>query len=196
MELPSVFRRRTTNEPESEEPPESADGKGRPTPKRREAEQLRKQRMTAPKTRKQASALQREKRRAERMKTQMAMVSGDEAALPVRDKGPVRRFCRDYVDSRRNFVSYLLPCLVVILLVGVFPPAAGLVLLLWMATLIFTVLDSVYLMWKLGRELVSRFPDESTSGARLYALLRASQLRRLRLPKPQVNLGADLPTRY
>jgi Protein of unknown function (DUF3043) len=191
-----VFRRRTTNEPASEESPESLAGKGRPTPKRREAEQLRKQRMTAPKTRKQASALQREKRRTERLKMQMAMQSGDEAGLPVRDKGPVRRFCRDYVDSRRNFVSYLLPCLVFILLIGVIPPAAGLVVLFWLATIIFTVVDSVYLMWKLGRELASRFPDENTSGARLYALMRASQMRRLRLPKPQVDLGAELPTRY
>ena len=192
----SVFRRRTTNEPTPEESPGSPDGKGRPTPKRREAEELRKQRLTAPKTRREANAQQREKRRADRMKMQMAMVSGDEAALPARDKGPVRRFCRDYVDSRRNFVSYLLPCLVVILLAGVFPGLAGLVLVLWMATIIFTALDSVYLMWKLGRELGSRFPDENTSGARLYALLRASQIRRLRLPKPQVELGAELPTRY
>jgi hypothetical protein len=191
-----VFRRRTTNEPDPEETPDSLTGKGRPTPKRREAEQLRKQRMTAPKNRKQASALQREKRRADRMKMQMAMVSGDEAGLPVRDKGPVRRFCRDYVDSRRNFISYLLPCLVLILLIGVIPPAAGLVVLFWLATIIFTVVDSIYLVWRLGRELASRFPDERTSGARLYALLRASQMRRLRLPKPQVDIGAELPARY
>jgi hypothetical protein len=191
-----VFRRRTTNEPDPEEAPDPLSGKGRPTPKRREAEQLRKQRMTAPKNRKQASALQREKRRADRMKMQMAMVSGDEAGLPVRDKGPVRRFCRDYVDSRRNFVSYLLPCLVLILLIGVIPPAAGLVVLFWLATIIFTVADSIYLVWKVGRELASRFPGERTSGARLYALLRASQMRRLRLPKPQVDIGAELPARY
>lgn len=191
-----MFRRRTTNEPDPEETPDSLTGKGRPTPKRREAEQLRKQRMTAPKNRKQASALQREKRRADRMKMQMAMVSGDEAGLPVRDKGPVRRFCRDYVDSRRNFISYLLPCLVLILLIGVIPPAAGLVVLFWLATIIFTVVDSIYLVWRLGRELASRFPDERTSGARLYALLRASQMRRLRLPKPQVDIGAELPARY
>lgn len=191
-----MFRRRTTNEPDPEETPDSLTGKGRPTPKRREAEQLRKQRMTAPKNRKQASALQREKRRADRVKMQMAMVSGDEAGLPVRDKGPVRRFCRDYVDSRRNFVSYLLPCLVLILLIGVIPPAAGLVVLFWLATIIFTVVDSTYLVWQLGRQLASRFPDERTSGARLYALLRASQMRRLRLPKPQVDIGAELPARY
>lgn len=191
-----MFRRRTTNEPDPEETPDSLAGKGHPTPKRREAEQLRKQRMAAPKTRKQASALQREKRRADRMKMQMAMVSGDDAGLPARDKGPVRRFCRDYVDSRRNFVSYLLPCLVLILVIGVIPPAAGLVVLFWLATIVFTVVDSIYLVWKLGRELASRFPDERTSGARLYGLMRASQMRRLRLPKPKVDIGAELPTRY
>jgi hypothetical protein len=191
-----VFRRRPTNEPDPEETPDSVTGKGRPTPKRREAEQLRKQRMTAPKNRKQASALHREKRRADRMKMQMAMVSGDEAGLPVRDRGPVRRFSRDYVDSRRNFISYLLPCLVLILLIGVIPPAAGLVVLFWLATIIFTVVDSIYLVWKLAGELARRFPGERTSGARLYALLRASQMRRLRLPKPQVDIGAELPARY
>jgi hypothetical protein len=191
-----VFRRHTTNEPEFEESPDSPSGKGRPTPKRREAEQLRKQRMTAPKTRKQASALQREKRRADRLKMQMAMQSGDEAGLPARDKGPVRRFCRDYVDSRRNFVSYLLPCLLLILLIGVIPRAAGLVVVFWLGTIIFTVFDSIYLVWRLSRELASRFSDENTSGARFYALMRASQMRRLRLPKPQVDLGAKLPAHY
>jgi len=85
---------------------------------------------------------------------------------------------------------------VLILVIGVIPPAAGLVVLFWLATIVFTIVDSIYLVWKLGRELTSRFPGERTSGARLYGLMRASQMRRLRLPKPKVDIGAELPTRY
>lgn len=37
-----------------------------------------------------------------------AMASGDERYLPVRDKGPVRRFARDYVDSRWCVAEFFL----------------------------------------------------------------------------------------
>ena len=33
-------------------------------------------------------------------KQREALANGDERYLPARDKGPVRRFVRDYVDSR------------------------------------------------------------------------------------------------
>ena len=37
------------------------------------------------------------------------MVTGDDRHLPARDRGPVRRFVRDYVDARRTMLEYMLP---------------------------------------------------------------------------------------
>jgi Protein of unknown function (DUF3043) len=199
VRLVSVFRRRTTGKAATETAAETEarlSGKGRATPKRREAETARKQRLAPPRNRKEAAARQREKVNSSREKMRTALQTGDDRYLPKRDQGPVKRFCRDFVDARRNFASYLLPALVGILVLGFVPGAGGFVVLLWMLTLVMTTLDSVYMTWKLGRELKTRFADQSTRGAKMYALLRSSQLRRLRLPKPQVAVGQPLSTRY
>jgi len=194
-----VFRWRTKDKSPSETVEETEarlGGKGRATPKRRDAETARKQRLAPPKNRKEAAARQREKVNSSREKMRTALQTGDDRYLPKRDQGPVKRFVRDFIDSRRNAASYLLPALVGILVLGFIPGAAGFVVLLWIATLVLTTGDSIYMTWKLGRELKTRFPDQSTRGAKVYALLRSSQLRRLRLPKPQVAVGQPLQTRY
>ena len=46
------------------------------------------------------------------------MKAGDEKFLPARDQGPVRRFIRDWVDSRISVAEFLLPLLLVILLMS------------------------------------------------------------------------------
>ena len=194
-----MFRWRTKDKSASETVEETEarlGGKGRATPKRRDAETARKQRLAPPKNRKEAAARQREKVNSSREKMRTALQTGDDRYLPKRDQGPVKRFVRDFIDSRRNAASYLLPALVGILVLGFIPGAAGFVVLLWIATLVLTTGDSIYMTWKLGRELKTRFPDQSTRGAKVYALLRSSQLRRLRLPKPQVAVGQPLQTRY
>ncbi len=194
-----MFRWRTKDKSASETAEETEarlGGKGRATPKRRDAETARKQRLAPPKNRKEAAARQREKANSSREKMRTALQTGDDRYLPKRDQGPVKRFARDFIDSRRNAASYLLPALVGILVLGFIPGAAGFVVLLWMATLVLTTVDSFYMTWKLGRELKTRFPDQSTRGAKVYALLRSSQLRRLRLPKPQVAVGQPLTSRY
>jgi hypothetical protein len=201
-----VFGRRTAkSEPETvADATEGAQGKGRPTPKRSEAEAARKQRLKAPANRREAAARQRERAKAERGKMKAAMDGrGDQRDLPRRDRGPVRRFSRDFVDSRRNVAEFLLPALLLILLLPLLQNLgldsrwiASLTGALWLTTIVLTVLDVVYISWRLKKELAARFPDEDTKGARLYAVLRASQVRFLRLPKPQVKPGATLPTHY
>jgi len=49
---------------------------------------------------------------------------------------------------------------------------------------------------KLRKELTRRFPDDSQKGATMYAVMRALQVRFLRMPKPQVKVGQALPERY
>jgi TRAP-type uncharacterized transport system fused permease subunit len=198
-----VFGRRTAkkSEPETVEQADVRPGaKGRPTPKRSEAEKARKQRMTAPRSRREASALQRERMRAEREKRMKGMKSGDDRYLPARDRGPVRRFVRDFIDARRGAGEFLLPLLVLILLLSFLGEsmvwARSATATLWLLMIVLTTMDTVLLQWRLGRALKQRFPDTSTKGAKFYGLLRSTQLRFLRMPKPQVKPGAQLPTRY
>jgi len=198
-----VFGRRTTKKSDEEvveETSATTAGKGRPTPKRSEAERQRKKRMTPPRNRKEASAIQRERMRSEREKRMKAMQSGDERYMPARDKGPVRHFARDFVDSRRNFGELLLPLLVLILVLSFLGSrqlwAQQATATIWTLTIVLTALDTVFLTFRLGRQLKVRFPDTSTKGAKFYAALRSSQLRPLRMPKPQVKPGQQLPDRY
>ena len=206
----TVFRRRSSADPPadpaaSEETPEQRlpgvqgqETKGRPTPKRKEAESARKQRFTPPRDRKEAARRLKQKRREERIRTQAALKTGDEAHLPPRDRGRVRRFCRDLVDSRRNLAEHLLPLLLVVLVLGVVqsPVSAWAQLVVWVGTIVGTAADTFYLVTKVKRELRRRFPGESTRGAVGYAVLRSTQLRRFRMPRPQVARGARLPERY
>ncbi|GAA2490559.1 DUF3043 domain-containing protein [Streptomyces thermolineatus] len=168
--------------------------KGRPTPKRSEAESLRRARAVTPANRKEAAKQARERRRAELTRQREALASGDERYLPVRDKGPVRRFARDFVDAKWSVAEFFLPMAVVILVLSLFPSLTvkNVSLLLWMVVIVLIVLDSIVSGFRLKKLLRTRFPNENLRGAVPYALMRTLQMRRLRLPKPQVERGAKI----
>ncbi|KQY58986.1 hypothetical protein ASD11_05070 [Aeromicrobium sp. Root495] len=172
-------------------------GKGRKTPSRKEAEAARKAALRPTTDRKVQARRDREKRAALREKQQAALKgAGDDKFLPVRDRGPVRRFARDYVDRRRNVAEYLLPILVLVLIASLFPGASAIVAFGWAFTIVGTALDEVVLVRGLKKELKARFPETPTRGAVFYAVLRSSQLRRFRLPKPVVARNQPLTERY
>jgi hypothetical protein len=169
--------------------------KGRPTPKRNEAQATRRTRVTSPKDRKDRKGASREGRarmRAEREKQRNALISGDERYLPARDKGPVRRFARNYVDSRFTVAEWFLPFAVLILILSVLrnPALQLLSLMLWLLIIVAIVLDSLRHGFGLRKQLQERFPTDSHRGVIAYALMRTLQMRRLRLPKPHVARGA------
>ncbi|KAK1178596.1 DUF3043 domain-containing protein [Streptomyces sp. NBS 14/10] len=167
--------------------------KGRPTPKRSEAQSQRRSlaNSSSKMGRKDATRRQRESRRADLARQREALAGGDERYLPARDKGPVRRFARDYVDSRFFVAEFFLPLAVVILVLSMVQAGAmqTYVLLLWMLVILLIVINSVVLGIQLKRQLRKRFPDENLRGVVAYALMRTLQMRRLRLPKPQVKRG-------
>ncbi|MFJ6502540.1 DUF3043 domain-containing protein [Streptomyces sp. NPDC091879] len=165
--------------------------KGRPTPKRSEAQTQRRSVATTPTTRKEAAKRQRDDRRTQMERQRQALASGDERYLPVRDKGPVRRFARDFVDSRFCVAEFFLPMAVVILVMSMLRVGAlqNIALLLWLVVIVLIVLDSILISIRLKRRLAERFPDQPTKGAVRYALMRTLQMRRLRLPRPQVKRG-------
>lgn len=126
------------------------------------------------------------------------MRSGDERYMAARDQGVVRRFVRDRVDSRLCMAEFLLPLLLTIMVMQYSGQGAlqDLGNGLSNATILLVTVDTIFLVWKLKRELRQRFPDESTKGAVFYGILRSLQLRFLRMPKSKVKLGQKLPDHY
>jgi hypothetical protein len=165
--------------------------KGRPTPKRKEAQSKRVVSSLAPASTKEEKKRAREQSRASRLASRAAYLRGEESALPIRDKGPARKMVRNLVDSRKSVGEYFLPIIFVVLLLSVFPVAAlqyGGIALMY-AVLLIAVVDGVFLSRKIKREVRKRFPDAPTKGLGLYGWLRSTQMRRLRTPHPQVKPG-------
>jgi hypothetical protein len=167
------------------------ESKGRPTPKRKEAESKRKVSSLAPivtKDQKRASkALAREDRGAQRA----AYLRGDESALPLRDRGPARRFVRNYVDSRRSTGEYFLPTIFVVLVFTLIQNPViqiGAIVLMY-AMLLVAVIDGILLSRKIRKAIEEQFPGTETKGLGMYAWLRSTQMRRLRAPHPQVTVS-------
>ncbi|MBN0047317.1 DUF3043 domain-containing protein [Streptomyces actuosus] len=175
----------------SKQPRDPQAPKGRPTPKRSEAQSQRRSVANTPTTRKEAAKRSREERRQAMERQRQALASGDERYLPARDKGPVRRFVRDFIDSRFNVAEFFLPMAVVILVLSVVRVGRlqALALLLWLVVIVLIVLDSILSGFRLRKQLNERFPDRNRRGAVAYGLMRSLQMRRLRLPKPQVKRG-------
>ncbi|MFF4395883.1 DUF3043 domain-containing protein [Streptomyces sp. NPDC001480] len=176
---------------DSKQPRDPQAPKGRPTPKRSEAQSQRRSVASTPTNRKDAAKRQREERRVQLERQRQALASGDERYLPARDKGPVRKFARQWVDSRFNVAEFFLPLAVVILVLSVVrvPALQTIALLLWLVVIVLIVLDSILSGFRLRKRLGERFPDQNRKGAVAYALMRSLQMRRLRLPKPQVKRG-------
>jgi hypothetical protein len=189
-----LFRRSKSAEPVPTSTLLKEGGKGRPTPSRRQAEAAAKARAKGPQDKKEAARLQKQRRAETNAKMRAGMKTGDERYLPARDKGPIRRFVRDWIDARLCMAELLLPLLLLISVTQAFD--RGLSSGLWTATLLLVALDTSLLVFRLRRELRRRFADQSTKGAVGYAVLRSLQLRFIRLPKAQVKLGAKLPDRY
>jgi hypothetical protein len=118
--------------------------------------------------------------------------------LGPRDRGPVRRFIRDFVDARFSFLELVVPLMVLTLVLGY----SGNVRLaevgnnILLGTVLLILVETTLIRFRLRRELTARFPDETHKRPTLYAVLRATQMRFMRLPKPQVRIGQELPRHY
>lgn len=185
-----MFRRSKSETTEFEPSVESesghAGGKGRPTPTRKEAEAAARARAKVPRTRKEQAAQQKLARSESSAKVRAAMKSGDERYLLARDKGPVRRFIRDFVDSRFSFAEVVIP----LMIISLFLPALVIPLFLVL------IIDLVVLRLRVRKQLRERFPDAPLKGTTYYAITRAMQMKFMRMPKPKVKIGEALPEHY
>lgn len=179
---------------ESSENPAS---KGHATPSRKEAEAARKKALKPPINRKEQLKRDREARQRIRSRQQEALRTGEERFLPLRDRGPVKRLARDYVDRRRMVSEYLLPILLLTFVLTMFPPPLATIGMYgWLGATMVTVIEQIVVIRGLKKEIGKRFPGESTRGVTIYTILRTTQLRRFRLPSAQIKRFEDLPEKY
>ncbi|MBF6300308.1 DUF3043 domain-containing protein [Nocardia amamiensis] len=186
--------------------PTATAGKGRPTPKRRDAQGKRRGPVApAPLTAKEARARRKAvrgskeerkaaaaDRRAAAQDRRARMLAGEDKYLLPRDQGPVRAFVRDIVDARRNLVGLFMPmALVLILSMFVAPALQTIVTLAMLVMMLFMAIEGVLLGRVVNNRVKERFPDATDTGYRLgwYAFVRASQIRKMRAPKPRVGPG-------
>ena len=210
-----VFRRKsagatdgtTQDSPGAQSPDSPADtrtrpaaqaGKGRPTPKRREAEAGRytpiggaKRASSGPRTPEQKT-----RDKTERQRSYAAMRRGEEWALPAKDKGPARALARDLVDSKRRVSEYymyiLLALLVVLFGLGREKAIQTYLDLVLLVLVVVLAADAFSLRRSLRRLMAERLPDVSSAGLTRYAVFRAIQIRRFRLPPPRVRPGEHI----
>jgi Protein of unknown function (DUF3043) len=166
-------------------------GKGQPTPTRKEQEAARK-RPLVPSDRKEAARQSRAKTNEARERARAGMAAGDERYLTARDRGPQRRFARDFVDARFSVGEFLIP-LMLFVIVLTFTPIPSVqaygILVLWAFVLV-AIVDSFLLSMRISRKLEAKYgKGKLEKGVRMYSAMRSVQLRMMRLPKPQVKRG-------
>ena len=141
---------------------------------------------------------QRQTRYASSRKVREAMKSGDERYFLPRDQGPVKRFIRDFVDSRFSITEMVIPLLILTMILGYSGNAnlAGIGNTVLLGTILLLVLDLLLMRFRLRKQLAIRFPDEPTKGTTYYAITRSMQMKFMRLPKSKVKIGQQLPDNY
>ena len=168
--------------------------KGRPTPKRSEAERKRRQPITGSRPQTGPRTPEDKARaRTERARKYEAMNRGESWALNPKDRGAARGLARDFIDSKRRVSEYYM-YVVVLLLIGVFAGGKAGQKFVSPAILVLAVgllISSQLVKAGLRRLLNERMPGEPMKGLVLYAMLRSLQIRRLRIPAPRVRPGDD-----
>jgi hypothetical protein len=187
--------------------------KGRPTPKRSEAarkrgpvapapltaSEARKRRkeLGGPKLSKEERSAEKVQRRADMADRRERMMAGENGYLLPRDQGPVRRLARDVVDSRRNVLGLFMPAALGMVFVMLSIPSLAVQQAVTPGMLVLIVvmaIDGFFVGRRVNKAVDAKFPDNTESGWKLglYAASRASQLRRMRAPRPQVKRGEPI----
>lgn len=184
-------------------------GKGAPTPKQREKVVRRGPVAPPPMTQREAlkrsktegKTMTRDERKAAAAERRERMMKGDDGYVLARDKGPIRAYVRDLVDSRRNLAGVLLPVAVLSFVVLLIPNAQvqAYAPLILMIVLLAAVVDTVVFGRQIGRKVAAKFPKGDSSGLSsrgrslgFYAFNRAMLPRRWRAPRPRFRNGDDV----
>ncbi|MBU4465316.1 MAG: DUF3043 domain-containing protein [Actinobacteria bacterium] len=165
-------------------------GKGHATPTRAEQEAARRRPLVA--DTKEAKARAKADIAVQREKARIGMAAGEDKYLPARDKGPQRRFVRDYVDAGWHIGEAVMP-LMVLVIIATFISIAAIqyysFIALWIF-IVFVIIDMIVLSFRVKKAVRTKFgADRIEKGLGFYAAMRTIQMRFMRLPKPQVRRG-------
>ncbi|MFT4157802.1 MAG: DUF3043 domain-containing protein [Microbacterium sp.] len=183
----------STNNDATETP---AVGKGRATPTRAEREAARRRPLVA--NTKEARAAAKAELNERRARAQAGLAAGEEKYLPARDKGPQRRFVRDWVDAGWHPAEFVMGVMVLVIIVSMLPPEwaiGGVSVGLWaylvmMCYMVVAIGGMILLGWRVKRKAAEKFGKQRLErGLGWYAAMRSLQMRFMRLPKPQVKRG-------
>lgn len=169
---------------------DAAAGKGRPTPTRAEREAARKRPLVA--NNKEAKARARAELRERQDRARIGMANGEERYLPLRDKGPQKRFARDYTDAGWHLGELLMPAMIVVIIATFIPLdffQYWSFVALWIF-IFFVIGDMIILSATVKKKAAAKFGKEKLEkGLGWYSAMRSVQMRFMRLPKPQVKRG-------
>ncbi|MBP2435974.1 DUF3043 domain-containing protein [Microbacterium amylolyticum] len=179
-----------TNAAEDDATPTPNVGKGRPTPTRAEQEAKRVRPLVA--TTKEAKKAARAEMRERQDRARVGMANGEERFLGPRDRGPQRRFVRDWVDAGWHLGEFLMPMMIVVIVMTFIPTTLTQVWsfgLLWVY-IIFVIGDMILLGRRMKKKVAEKFgEDKREKGLGWYAAMRSLQMRFMRIPKPQTKRG-------
>lgn len=176
--------------------------KGRPTPKRREADGASRGPVPPPPTTQREAAKRakelrgpksKEDRRTQAAERRKKMEEGDDRYVMPRDRGPVRRYVRDVVDSKRNFAGLFMPMAVVIF-ISMFTPTQQvqqIAVVACTALIALMAIEGVINGRRINKQIREKFPKANERGLAIgwYAFVRSTQIRKLRMPKPRLKAG-------
>ncbi|NDH65100.1 MAG: DUF3043 domain-containing protein [Microbacteriaceae bacterium] len=169
-------------------------GKGHATPSRKEREAARKRPLVGNRG-KEARAASRADLAQKRAQARAGMLAGEERYLGPRDKGPQKRFARDWVDSRFSGGELLLPVAfgsVILSTINNEAVQVASMFALW-GLMAFIVANSWFISNRLATAAKERWgEDKLERGLKMYAVMRSLQMRPMRLPKPQVKRGEKI----
>jgi Protein of unknown function (DUF3043) len=206
--VPSLFRRKTadvTDTPPAESAQPTAPRPKSYTPSKKELGVATPKRQSsgrrvgepAPSNRKEAYRTLKDRQRAERAEASAGMKAGDERYLLARDRGPERRLVRDIVDSRRTVGTWFFGgALIVLVGSSTRMPIQVQVAanILWAVLAIAVIADSFLISRKIKRLIQEHFPktNQRLGSLYMYGIMRGLTFRRMRVPKPQVDLGTKV----
>lgn len=193
--------KKTTETPAVEESVEETqarlDGaKKGPTPKRKDQVAARQRPLVAA-DRAQAKVADRQRRADDQAKIRQGMATGEEKFLLPRDRGPQRRYARNFADARTCFAEFFFPFVIVFFIVSIgFSPLLGLqgqaIATISMYIIFALVAADMFVTSRmLKRRLVAKF-GSTERGVIWYGTFRTMQMRFMRQPKPQVKRGAKI----
>ncbi len=181
-------------------------GKGAPTPKQRDKAPQRgpvapppmTQREAIKRSKVQTKPMTKDERKAAGAVRREQMMRGDDNAVLPRDRGPVRRYVRNLVDSRRNLAGLILP-VAVLSFVSLLVQNAQIAILLPAVLMIFliaAIIDGVISGRQINRKVRAKFPNGDPTKLSMksfqigyYAFQRAMLPRRWRAPRATYKPG-------